>query len=134
MAREVSALSRSSSATGFRFGLFLQKVNILKDQSGDEAVGRFLVPSRSLVLSGLLRDADGAFRYLLSLPEKDVGFRLFCAWSLFSRSRFTALFIQGLHGEKLKIPREDTLSLLAKSKTGFMTMPHFRNCSMSSGL
>jgi hypothetical protein len=112
MAREVQP-SLARLRDGFRFGLFLQKVNILKDQSGDEAVGRFLVPSRSLVLSGLLKDADGAFRYLLSLPEKDVGFRLFCAWSLFL-GLASLPFIQGLHGEKLKIPREDTLSLLCE--------------------
>ena len=112
MAREVQP-SLARLRDGFRFGLFLQKVNILKDQSGDEAVGRYLVPSRSLVLSGLLRDADGAFRYLLSLPEKDVGFRLFCAWSLFL-GLASLPFIQGLHGEKLKIPREDTLSLLCE--------------------
>lgn len=97
----------------FRFGLFLQKVNILKDQSGDEAQGRFLVPSRSMVLAGLLRDADGAFRYLTSLPEKDVGFRLFCAWSLFL-GLASLPWIQGAHGEVSKIPREDTLGLLCE--------------------
>lgn len=98
---------------GFRFGLFLQKVNILKDQSGDEAQGRYLVPSRSMVLSGLLRDADGAFRYLLSLPEKDVGFRLFCAWSLFL-GLASLPWIQGVNGDGKKIPRSDTLSLLCE--------------------
>lgn len=97
----------------FRFGLFLQKVNILKDQKGDEAVGRFLVPSRALVLSGLIKDAEGAFRYLIGLPEKEVGFRLFCAWSLFL-GLASLPFIQGLHGDTGKIPREDTLNLLCE--------------------
>lgn len=39
-----------------QFGLFLQKVNILKDQVGDEKEGRFLVPSRKTLLSSLERD------------------------------------------------------------------------------
>ncbi|HET6346749.1 MAG TPA: squalene/phytoene synthase family protein, partial [Myxococcota bacterium] len=38
----------------FHFGIFLQKINILKDQSDDEAEGRFLVPSRHTVLLSLV--------------------------------------------------------------------------------
>lgn len=65
------------------FGLFLQKVNLLKDQAEDEKEGRFLVPSRPELLVSLRRDAEGALRYLQSLPIAEKGFRLFCAWSLF---------------------------------------------------
>ena len=65
------------------FGLFLQKVNLLKDQAADEKEGRFLVPSRPELLASLRKDAEGALRYLQSLPIAEKGFRLFCAWSLF---------------------------------------------------
>jgi phytoene/squalene synthetase len=65
------------------FGLFLQKVNLLKDQAGDEREGRFLVPSRPELLASLRHDAEGALRYLQELPIAEKGFRLFCAWSLF---------------------------------------------------
>lgn len=65
------------------FGLFLQKINLLKDQKEDEAVGRFLVPNRKELLASLAADAEGAIRYLQSLPVAEKGFRLFCAWSLF---------------------------------------------------
>ncbi len=65
------------------FGLFLQKVNLLKDQASDEKEGRFLVPSRPELFASLCHDAEGAIRYLQALPIAERGFRLFCAWSLF---------------------------------------------------
>jgi phytoene/squalene synthetase len=96
------------------FGLFLQKINLLKDQSSDEKEGRFLVPSRKELLASLSRDAEAAIRYLQTLPVTEKGFRLFCAWSLFlglaslpwiERSRFLGIF--------QKIPRLLTQRLLA---------------------
>lgn len=66
----------------YRFGLFLQKVNILKDQAEDEAAGRFLVPDRREILASLRADAEGALAYLTSLPQAERGYRIFCAWSL----------------------------------------------------
>lgn len=68
-------------ALAYHFGLFLQKVNILKDQPEDEAAGRFLVPERSALLASLRRDCDGALAYLQALPQGDA-YRIFCAWSL----------------------------------------------------
>ena len=65
----------------YHFGLFLQKVNILKDQREDEAAGRFLVPDRAALLASLGRDAQGALAYLQALPRGD-RYRIFCAWSL----------------------------------------------------
>ncbi len=66
----------------YRFGLFLQKVNILKDQPEDEAAGRFLVPDRRELLASLRADAEGALAYLTSLARDARGYRIFCAWSL----------------------------------------------------
>lgn len=66
-----------------QFGLFLQKVNILKDQLGDEREGRFLVPSRQILLNSLEQDLRGAFSFLTAIPVRQKSFRLFCAWSLF---------------------------------------------------
>ena len=66
----------------YQFGLFLQKVNILKDQPEDEAAGRFLVPNRRDLLASLRADARGALSYLTSLPRTERGYRTFCAWSL----------------------------------------------------
>ena len=66
------------------FGLFLQKVNLLKDQKKDEKEGRFLViPNRKTLLESLVPNAEGAIRYLTKIPASEKGFRLFCAWSLF---------------------------------------------------
>jgi phytoene/squalene synthetase len=97
------------------FGLFLQKINLLKDQSKDEKEGRFLVPSRKELLASLAKDAEGALRYLHSLPIAEKGFRLFCAWSLFlglaslpwiERSQLLGIFS--------KIPRVVTEALLKR--------------------
>jgi len=65
------------------FGLFLQKVNLLKDQRKDEGEGRFLVPERAQVWASLPEHARGALRYLTALPKDAQAFRTFCAWSVF---------------------------------------------------
>jgi phytoene/squalene synthetase len=66
----------------YRFGVYLQKVNILKDQEEDEAAGRFLVPDRRELLASVRSDAEGALAYLRALPREARGYRIFCAWSL----------------------------------------------------
>jgi hypothetical protein len=107
--------SRGLYVDAHHFGLFLQKINLLKDQAKDEKAGRYLVPSRAELLGSLKRDADGALRYLQALPIAERGFRLFCAWSLFlglaslpwiERSRLLGIF--------QRIPRLVTESLLAR--------------------
>src|SRR5258708_9371144 len=70
----------------YRFGLFLEKVNILKDQAEDEEAGRFLVPDRREILASLRADAERALAYLTSLPRAERGYRTFCAWSLMLRA------------------------------------------------
>lgn len=68
---------------GTHFGLFLQKVNVLKDQWDDEKENRFLVPNREELLTSLKDNAKGAFNYLKSIPTERRDYRLFCAWSLY---------------------------------------------------
>ncbi len=65
------------------FGLFLQKVNLLKDQVGDEKAGRHLIPSRELVEASSAENARWALDFLLDIPSEQIEFRRFCAWSLF---------------------------------------------------
>lgn len=106
-------VSRRTQIDAHHFGLFLQKVNLLKDQAADEKEGRFLVPSRPELLASLRADAEGALRYLQSLPIAEKGFRLFCAWSLFlglaSIPWSERGWAQGLLG---KVPRLLTQKLL----------------------
>lgn len=113
--KEAASVARGRLKDSFSFGLFLQKVNLLKDQKGDEKEGRFLVPSRDAVFSSLIRDAEGAFRYLVSLPVRDQGFRLFCAWSLFlGLASLPWIQKAALSGAAEKIPRDETLALLCR--------------------
>ena len=95
------------------FGLFLQKINLLKDQRQDEQEGRYLVPSRDLLITSLTENARGALLYLTELPVDEKSYRTFCAWSLFlglaSLPWIQKSFSQG---EEIKISRSATQSLL----------------------
>ena len=94
----------------YRFGLFLQKVNILKDQAEDEAAGRFLVPDRREILASLRADAEGALAYLTSLPRAERGYRTFCAWSLM----LGAASLSSMEGPR-ESHRAQSLALLART-------------------
>ena len=97
----------------YHFGLFLQKVNILKDQLGDEQKGRFLVPCRSSVLASARDNARRAMAYLLSVPEPSSGFRLFCSWSLFlGLASLPFIEMSWQERQAIKIPRAAAWELL----------------------
>lgn len=99
----------------FHFGLFLQKVNLLKDQGRDEREGRFFVPARDEVRASLRGHAEAAFEYLLRIPKEQSGYRLFCAWSLLL-GLASMPFIDRSWKERMeyKIPRLKTVQLLAE--------------------
>jgi len=97
----------------FHFGLFLQKVNLLKDQLTDEKEGRFLVPSRALLLASLRENAQGSVDYITSLPIEEKGYRVFCAWSLFLGAASLPWIQQSFaQADSSKIPRSVTEELL----------------------
>ena len=94
----------------YHFGLFLQKVNILKDQPEDEAAGRFLVPDRGELLASLRQDAQGALEYLQALPRSERGYRTFCAWALMMGAVTVANLDQPRRSR-----RDETAELLART-------------------
>ena len=114
MLTELFALGRSEPAPSvnlaYHFGVFLQKVNILKDQREDEASGRFLVPDRRELLSSLRINAQGALEYLQALPRNERGFRIFCAWSLMMGAMTISVLDQPKQSR-----RADTAALLAQT-------------------
>jgi len=97
-------------ALAYHFGLFLQKVNILKDQKEDEAVGRYFVPDRRQLLASLRIHAAGALEYLQALPRGERGYRIFCAWSLM----MGAMTIAQLD-ERRQSRRTETAQILART-------------------
>lgn len=99
--------------SAYRFGLFLQKVNILKDQAEDEAAGRYLVPDRRELLASLGKDAQGALGYVASLPREERGYRTFCAWSLLLGASSPALVDGPL--AKRASQRPQTIALLQRA-------------------
>ena len=96
----------------YHFGLFLQKVNILKDQREDEAASRFLVPDRAELLATLGGDAARALEYLQALPRQESGYRTFCAWSLMMGATTLAQLDQPKQSRRL-----ETAALLARTAT-----------------
>jgi Squalene/phytoene synthase len=68
----------------FHFGLFLQKINLLKDKMNDETAGRYYISSRNSLRASLVINAQHALLYLKNIPVvHGRSYRLFCAWSLF---------------------------------------------------
>lgn len=107
-------LSQMNLLRAHHFGLFLQKVNLLKDQPGDEKQGRHLIPSRQLVEDSARENADHAFEFLLALPNEQLEFRRFCAWSLFLGLEAVYAARDGLKQNKIfKVSREKTSEILA---------------------
>ncbi len=97
------------------FGLFLQKVNVLKDQWGDEQEGRFLVPDRDALFRSLHENSKGAFDYLRSIPVARKDYRLFCAWALFlGLASVPSIRLSKAGQEPAKLSRFQALALAAK--------------------
>lgn len=106
-------LSEDLIKNAFHFGLFLQKVNLLKDQIEDEKQGRFLVPDRELMLASLRENARGSIAYLTAIPKEEKGYRVFCAWSLFLGAASLPWIAQAFEQKDgSKIPRSITEELL----------------------
>lgn len=100
------------------FGLFLQKVNLLKDQVDDEKVGRHLVPSREMIEASAHENAFSAMDFLLNVPREQIEFRRFCAWSLFLGLESLNVSRRSiLEGRVLKVSRERTQELLGQVET-----------------
>lgn len=120
-------VSKTLIANAHHFGLFLQKVNLLKDQVQDEKEGRFFVPSREELYLSLKENARGAMSYIESLPLTLRSYRVFCLWSFFLGLKTLPLLkemrqatsgekigYETINDDKLRLPREQALDLFAK--------------------
>lgn len=108
-------ITQTSLLKAHHFGLFLQKVNILKDQVDDERVGRHLVPSREVVEASAQENAESALDFLLALPKEQMEFRRFCAWSLFLGLESLSVARRSVDEQKVvKVPRERAELLLGE--------------------
>jgi phytoene/squalene synthetase len=108
-------LSRMNLLRAHHFGLFLQKVNLLKDQVTDEKLGRHLIPSREMVEESSHENAERALDFLLDLPKEQIEFRRFCAWSLFLGLEALRVARDSiLRHRVLKVSRADMENLFAR--------------------
>lgn len=107
-------VSMTNLLKAHHFGLFLQKVNLLKDQLTDRNSGRDLVPSRDEVLKSARQNAQEAFEFLLVIPVDQREFRQFCAWSLFLGLESLAWVEKAYaRGESTKVDRATAEQLIA---------------------
>lgn len=108
-------LSQVNLLRAHHFGLFLQKVNLLKDQVKDETEGRHLIPSREIVEDSSQENAAQALDFLLQVPRGQREFRRFCAWSLFLGIEALGVARDSvLRRTVLKVPRVEMQSLLER--------------------
>lgn len=99
----------------YHFGLYLQKINILKDQDKDEAEGRYFVFDRSEVLKGLRVHAGESFQYIASIADSKKDYKTFCAWSFFLGLASLPYIEKAYKTKKeVKISRFKTLALIHK--------------------
>ena len=106
-------LSQLNILRAHHFGLFLQKVNLLKDQVGDEQLGRHLIPSRERVEESSQQNATQALDFLLDVPKEQLEFRRFCAWSLFLGLEALSVARNSMKRNKvLKVPRAEMENII----------------------
>lgn len=99
----------------YHFGLFLQKVNLLKDQLDDEKLDRHFIFNRADVEASLKTHAEGGFAYIESIPVEQKSYRLFCAWSLFiGLASLPWMKKTYEHKKMFKIPRVKTMYVIHK--------------------
>lgn len=95
------------------FGLFLQKVNIIKDEPQDVLEGRSFIPDRERVLHSISENAKGALQFFLELPVSEKGFRLFCAWSMFmGLATLKKINSSKPYSKLVKLSKEETFNLI----------------------
>lgn len=100
------------------FGLFLQKINILKDMKADQEVGRNFISSWEEAVNSLAEHARAAFDYCLLIPDSKLDYKVFCIWSLFlGLASFPYIQKNHLEGKAKKISRLETYSILQKLKS-----------------
>lgn len=99
----------------FHFGLYLQKINLLKDQLEDAKVGRHLVPNRAEMRDSVLLHAERSLRYIQGIPLEARGYRIFCAWSFFLGLVSLPFIDRSWREQKaVKISRQQTFLYLSK--------------------
>ena len=99
------------------FGLFLQKINILKDQKEDELNKKFFIHDKDEFIASLKFNAQNALQYILHIPVNQKEFRLFCSWSLFiGLSSLNWIQNSWLTAVANKIPRWMTEQILLQTE------------------
>lgn len=70
--------TKMSLLNSYYFGLFLQKINILKDQHKDEKENKFFVFDKKIVFQSTISNAKHVLEYITSIPSTQVPYKTFC--------------------------------------------------------
>lgn len=98
-----------------RFGLFLQKVNILKDEKQDNQRGLFYFQNSIEVIESLRLDSEKAKDYITSISSSWDDFKVFCSFSFLLGLISLQSLISG-DQDQTKISREQVLELMSEIK------------------
>ncbi len=107
---ERKPVTKKEKMNAFLFGLFLQKINILKDQAEDEKEGRFFLPSRQLVYKSVVKHVEHVKNYIHSIPESQNSYKIFCL-SAFLLGLKTLEVMNPNQAEIVKVSREEAEKL-----------------------
>ena len=105
-------------ADAFHFGLYLQKINLLKDYQDDRDAQRFFFKDFDSQISSAKIHGAHSLNYIRAIPLHAKQYRLFCAWSLFlglASLKWVELSFQTK--KKKKIPRSEALKVFARVRT-----------------
>lgn len=118
---EAFELSQKTYQRSIHFGLFLQKINLLKDQMKDLKEERQLIFDRKEVRATLREHADQSFEYILSIPPSQKGYRIFCSWSFFLGLISLPYIDRSWEVKKsIKISRIEAFAFLKKIKANIL--------------
>lgn len=107
--------TREQLFQSYHFGLFLQKINILKDQLKDESQGRYFVYDRKEIREQLIDHADQSFKYIQHITWEHKDYKIFCSWSFFVALASLPYIDKSYQNQKVsKIPRIKTINLIHK--------------------
>lgn len=113
------SLSQETYRNSIHFGLFLQKINLLKDQMQDLKEGRQLISNRKEIRNSLGLHAQSSLEYILTIPSERKDYRIFCAWSFFLGLISLSYIDKAWEKQKeVKISRTEAFFFLKKIKRG----------------
>jgi farnesyl-diphosphate farnesyltransferase len=115
--RQNKKIEKQSIIESYHFGLFLQKINILKDVLEDKKQGRNFFPDFFELRTSLSFHLEPCLEYICKIESVNKDYKTFCAWSFFLALASLPYIDKTFQNQSMtKIPRWKTIALINKIK------------------